>query len=497
MTRKTLKIALAAVATLLVTLTAGVVIASTKTQSTGLPEYLGSEACLGCHTEQYVNWEGTAHANGLITEIKTPADLPPIDKAPAELQAEIKTATHNFHGRLMKIDWATGEMKYLGVEINSTGDGYVANTRRGSSWDGTCSGCHAGTKDQVTKERIETGIGCESCHGPGREHILGKGDPSKIWNSSDPTKSCASCHSGYNAAPNSTRFPVGFRPGMTLDQVGFMVAKIDQSKPAQPQHHKGAVPQWQASAHANAAYTLNANDHAQGRCYECHSGEAREIIEGGGTFNPKDHKVTDGVTCTTCHDPHNASIPNALREEPKALCESCHTAEIAEGASLKAGATAHHPNKEMLAGYGAVGITNTVGAHTGEATCAECHMTGGNHEMEVVRPDQVAGTTQKDSCTSCHTDSSPEARGMYLDLWQTKVTAKMKDMKSSIDVIDAKLKTNPSALTGDLLAKYQAAKTNYTFVDADGSHGAHNFEYAMKILTAAQKDVEAARAATR
>lgn len=497
MTKKALKVAAIVLSILLVALTAGVVMASTK-EKAQIPEYVGSQACLGCHTDKYVGWETTNHAGSenVVREIKSEADLPlPLSAAPAELQGEIAKATHYFHNRLLQMNLTTGELMYLGVDVSADGKSYVAApSRKGTTMDGTCGGCHAGMKDSVQAFRTEAGIGCEQCHGPGRDHILGKGDPSKIFNSNG-VESCQGCHSGYNGKPNSTRWPVGYRPGMTLDQVGFMTTPADPTKTAQPMHHKGAVPQWQASAHATAVPTLEGSGHAQDRCYECHSGEARKIIEEGGKFSAKDHKVTDGVGCTACHDPHNGTNEASLREEPKELCASCHTAEIAVGASLKAGAAAHHPNKEMLAGYGAVGITATPGAHTEKASCVECHMTGANHLMKVVKPEDVEGTTQKDTCTTCHTNSTAESRGMYLNLWQNTINAKMKDIKYDMDIVDAALKTNPSALTGDLLSKYQAAKTNYSFVDADGSHGAHNFEYAMKILTQAQKDVAAARKA--
>lgn len=494
MTRKTLKIVMSIVAVLLVALTAGVVVASTKTK-TELPEYLGSTSCLGCHADKFENWSGSLHAT-FTQEVKSLSELPgDISTLPADLRAELEKVDVIFHGgRLMRQDLVTGEYKYLGVQYDAATQTYKAFDRKDVSMDATCGGCHAGQRDPQTGLHVEAGIGCESCHGPGKEHILGKGAVDKIWNSVDPTKSCASCHSGYNQAPNSTRFPVGYRPGMTLEEVGFVANTFKADGAPVAMHHKGAVPQWQASAHASAALTLNANDHASDRCYECHSTEYVLAQEAGQPFSVKDHPVNDGVTCVTCHDPHGSNVPGQLREPAEELCASCHTGELGTNETFKAGSTLHHPQAEMLAGKGAIGVTATVGAHT-EITCIECHMTGMNHQMKVLKPSDVIGTTTKDTCTTCHTNSSPESRDVYLSMWQESTETKLAALKADIAVVDAALKANATALNDEMKAKYAAAKTNYTMVDADASKGAHNFEYATKILAAAKKDISAAKAA--
>lgn len=492
MTRKTLKIALGIVAVLLVALTAGVVVASTKTK-TELPEYLGSTSCLGCHADKFENWSGSLHAT-FTQEIKSLSELPgDISTLPAELRAELEKVDVIFHGgRLMRQDLVTGEYKYLGVQYDSATQTYKAYDRKDVSMDATCGGCHAGQRDPQTGLHVEAGVGCESCHGPGKEHILGKGDVSKIWNNVDPTKSCASCHSGYNQAPNSTRFPVGYRPGMSLEEVGFVANTFKADGAPVAMHHKGAVPQWEASGHATALTTLVNSGHAQDRCFECHSTDYLTAEESGKAFVAKE--ATSAITCVTCHDPHGSSIPGQLRKEAGDLCSSCHTGDIPEGQTLKPGSAAHHPQKEMLAGYGAIGVTNTAGAHT-DLTCVECHMTGANHQMKVLKPSDVIGTTTKDTCTTCHTSSTPESRDAYLSAWQDSTETKLAALKADIAVIDAALKANANALSAELKAGYDAAKTNTSMVEADASKGAHNFEYTTKILASAKKGIAAAKAA--
>jgi predicted CXXCH cytochrome family protein len=492
MTRKTLKITLVSIAALLMTLTAGVVLASTKTQTGELPTYVGSQACLGCHVDKFVNWDSSHHSYSL-KQVMTEADLPlPISEAPAELQAELSRAVWNFRDhRFMTTDLKTGKLIYLGIEFN--GGKYQAYSGKGNAWDDTCGGCHSGPISPETSLRSEPGIGCESCHGPGSQHIAGKGDVSKIFNNVDPSKSCAGCHSGYNQTPGAKRFPVGYRPGMELKDVGFLAGPVDPDKAPQAMHHKGAVPQWEASAHASAAILLN-DENAQDRCYACHSSEFQLAQKDGKPFSVKDHPVNDGVTCVTCHDPHNSSEPGQLRMPEKELCVSCHTGGATPEKGFTAGKEVHHSQAEVLGGYAAVGIAATKGPHS-ELTCVECHMTGNNHLMKVVKPADVIGTTQQDTCTTCHKDSSSESRAAYLNMWQQTVSDKMTDLKHDIDVVDAALKASPTGLSADLKAKYDAARTNWTMVGSDRSGGAHNFEYVIKILTTAKKDTAAARQA--
>ncbi len=39
------------------------------------------------------------------------------------------------------------------------------------NWFKECAGCHATGVDPAKKTFVETGIGCEACHGPGSNHV--------------------------------------------------------------------------------------------------------------------------------------------------------------------------------------------------------------------------------------------------------------------------------------------------------------------------------------
>jgi predicted CXXCH cytochrome family protein len=497
MARKSLKLMALVVSVLLVALTAGVVLASTKGKAE-LPEYLGSEACLGCHSDKFVNWETSLHAT-FVTEIKSVADLPadPTGIAP-ELQAELAQAKYYFHNRFLAPDLKTGELKYVGIEFNGDTKQYVAApNRKGSSFDANCGGCHAG-KDYQSGLRASIGVGCESCHGPGRDHILGKGDISKIVSTTDPALSCAGCHSGNNQVSGGVRYPVGYRPGMKLEEIpDFMGVKHDPEAAPVAMHHQGAVGQWQVSGHANATNLLAAHGESylnRQECIKCHSTAAGLMIADGQTFVASENMVNDGVSCVACHDPHGSAIPGQLKMEPQALCLSCHS--VARGgapvAQIGTARAPHSPQGDMLQGISAIGVAPTKGAHS-DLKCVDCHMTDNNHLMKVLKPEDVMGTTRKDSCSACHTNSSPESRDVYLSMWKESISSRVAAAKADVEFIDAAVKVNPEVL-GAKKADYEAARANYWYVEKDNSKGAHNFEYAIKVISKAQKDIAAIKA---
>jgi predicted CXXCH cytochrome family protein len=494
--KKALKVAMLIGLVAILALTAGVVVASTKDKAE-LPNYLGSQACLGCHSDKFTNWETSGHAK-MLTEVTKPESYPgDITKASVELKAELAKADYVVAGqRFLAKDRTTGEMKYLNVQWDAAQGQYVAY-KGGASWNTGCAGCHATGYDKATNTLAEVGIGCEMCHGPGKEHVLGHGDVSKITASTD-AQVCGQCHTGGKAA-NGSSWPVGYRPGMKLGELlNLPVVDPHATVPSSSLHWR-QYPLWAASAHANAVTALQSSGHASAACYKCHSADAfvDETLNGQ-KFDPATHAPFNAITCVTCHDPHNSTEKGQLRMEAQALCTACHTASIDPQVGLKPGTAVHEPMKEMFLGYGAIGIAPTKGAHA-SVECIECHMADGNHLMKVIMPGELAeldpSGTRPDSCTTCHASSSRESRQAYLDLIHETIGSKLDALNADITTIAAALKANPSALSADLKAKYDAAMTNVSFVTADGSRGMHNFEYAVKIVNAAQKDIAAAKAA--
>lgn len=462
-------------------LTAGVGVS--RENPTSAAGFVGSQACLGCHTETYQRYLTSGHAH-MLQKVLQNADIPDFEKAPAEARAELSRALFMVAGqRFIGRDAQTGQLTFLNWQYLPDKKAYAAY-KGGASWQQNCAGCHTTGLQGKDVTVAEPNIGCEACHGPGLEHVKGKGDPSKIARTAS-AEVCGQCHNG-GAMPDGTRWPIGFKPGETsVESTGFKLNALpkDGSVPPAAAHLRQFGP-FQAGGHARAAIDLNASDHGQARCYECHSSTARAAIENGKPITDMTElkKLTDGVSCVACHRPHTLQ----MQEEPNKLCISCHNAELQPGTTVKPGTVAHHPMKEMFEGWGAPGVPGTKSVHFREnISCVSCHMTEGNHMFKVITPASVKGTSRNDSCTACHTTSSPASRGAYLAAWQDQTANMITDLKARLALAESRVKEG--GIAREAVDRYNVAKTGVSFVESDGSLGAHNFEYAMKILTNADQ----------
>ena len=130
--------------------------------------------------------------------------------------------------------------------------------------------------------------------------------------------------------------------------------------------------------------------------------------------------------------------------------------------------------------------------------CIQCHMTESNHLMKVIRPDAPDLAEQRlDTCSTCHTNKSKKESAAQLQNWQASFTKKMDGLQSDLKEISAALKEKPDALNADLKAKLSTARADISILTRDKSRGAHNFDYAMKIMDKAGKDLEAVKRAIK
>jgi Cytochrome c554 and c-prime len=107
--------------------------------------YVGSRTCAACHTEAYYWWLSTPHARAFQTLEK-----------------------------------------------------------RGRELDLDCIGCHVTGFDQPGGARIGRlselrGVGCESCHGPGAEHVNNPRPPQRGLARSVPEARCVACHDAQHS----------------------------------------------------------------------------------------------------------------------------------------------------------------------------------------------------------------------------------------------------------------------------------------------------------
>ena len=245
----------------------------------------------------------------------------------------------------------------------------------------TCATCHAdiATKfasnphSKLALAHGGNGVTCEGCHGPGKAHVDGGGDVTKIFQFTKASAkqidaTCLGCHAG--AHPNFTRSEhakadVSCTSCHSIHGTHNVLTEDVLLKAPQPQ-----------------------------LCYQCHS-------DVKGTFAmPFHHPVPEGaVTCSDCHDAHGTFLRSNLKStvDQNQICTKCHLETrgpfVYEHAPVKAEGclSCHTPHGSQNARLLDMPSINTL--------CNQCHSpvaAGTFHSMS-------AGSSELSPCTSCHT----------------------------------------------------------------------------------------------
>lgn len=134
-------------------------------------------------------------------------------------------------------------------------------------------------------------VGCESCHGPGSQHVQSGGAAHTILNPRRSPETCFQCHLEVRAKfslPN--HHPV-------------LEGKITCTNCHNP-HSGGAVK-------GGGTSSMGKNE----TCFQCHTAQR-------GPFVFQHEAVREG--CVTCHDPHGSVNAKQLVARDHTLCMKCH-----------------------------------------------------------------------------------------------------------------------------------------------------------------------------
>ncbi len=184
-----------------------------------------------------------------------------------------------------------------------------------------CMSCHNALPDFVMGSenkysRVDEGINCERCHGPGSIHVQQRSTGSKIdtvnyidYSIVNPSKLsidrqfdvCQRCHLQGNAVLKEGKSFYDFKPGMKLsDYISVFLPK-----------YTDAADEFIMASHADRL--------KMSQCF----------IK---SFNPKEIKnklkpYKDALTCVTCHNPH-ISVKVTGNEVFNAACLNCHGKKV-------------------------------------------------------------------------------------------------------------------------------------------------------------------------
>ena len=289
----------------------------------------------------------------------------------------------------------------------------------------TCLGCHADRLAELEQthpaflEYGESGMfrnhSCETCHGPGSNHVVGGGNaegilhPLKLtaeesnsvclechagadfaleseWHESHHAGAdlaCVTCHDPHRETPHLLRpLDIGRNIGADADavpiqdplQLGPPFAGLDsvilERRFVDPKREFASTERFCTSCHASAAVDFTLRSH---------------------------HPIEQtSFSCTTCHNPHKRSVNHAdLIRETNGLCESCHI-DYAGPFAFD-----HAPVHDTLVGDGCITCHNPHGSShdhllkiDNRGLCLQCHV-----EQDTIGPEpHFAGTCWASGC---------------------------------------------------------------------------------------------------
>lgn len=298
-----------------------------------------------------------------------------------------------------KVNSDAAEENSLGTTISPGDDNYVGSE--------TCAACHEAQFKNVSHTKHgKLGTldswkgkvtGCEACHGPGKAHVEGEGDPTKIisfkrMSSKNTSETCLGCHAGKEAHNNFRRGEHWRNNVGCTDCHTAHGADLASEKPGSMTF---VSPSSRENPGASAEKMLKSNE--QQLCISCHSETKSQFTK------PFHHKVLEGtMNCSDCHNPHGGfeQKQTRLAVGADAGCIKCHANKqgpfVYEHAPLKLeGCTACHTphgsqNSKMLKRAQV------------RQLCLECH-TGITEELSPQAPSlHNQAVVRYQQCTVCH-----------------------------------------------------------------------------------------------
>jgi nitrate/TMAO reductase-like tetraheme cytochrome c subunit len=372
--------------------------------------------CAGCHTANYDPRKVTPSPSG-TSWVADPSTVTGTQLSGTSASSEMDIGCSSCHYGV-----TTGSDPQFGNDVHDTAHkvpyGLMANAD-------ICGACHsrfsyskvpisvtpvpgAGTPTPLIQPQMAIGYPMLGSPAP---------SPSTGWDPAAPLSAYLDI-----PAPGWLPTPTATATGLGKLQTYWSVDGADSVW--QQTGHDGSAaqyPEWasegpaNALSHANALETLTSepfwgfmSESDKQACLECHSADFRIMKEAGKAVTSAD--VQYGVTCVGCHAPHEAGKVKGVWDEEfdaqlamsdpddtngSDLCTQCHNAEIPVGQAATPGEDIHHPMKEMMDGYGAIGVPKTPSVHKGK--CIQCHMPptsysrgsaqlGGNHTFNIIQP---------------------------------------------------------------------------------------------------------------
>ncbi len=470
------------------------VVSATSSRSA---DFVGSAACQTCHQEAYAKWQASLHIQ--MTRPVAEATVLGDFSGRASLTAHGRAYTFsrgngtptvtvragNRPAETFRVDYTLGSKRFQGY-LSTLPDGrmYVlpvfwqvesgrwldwkettpipdgAHDLR-QMWNVNCFNCHATNLDRGYQPATATyrthwtelGIGCEACHGPGKEHIA----LAESW-AADPASMPRYSSRASNRQLSDT-------------------LKIFSPRSADPRRSFDSC----AYCHGNKRNlftTFTAGDRYEDHALPFLMSEPLPEFDRQGEFWPdgrpnrfnRPQALTlsgcfkaGAVTCTSCHVAHGSSYDFSLKVNVRdgragdQLCTQCHQSPPAtpvEGATLPAVGTRPRVTSRPADGpdsripwTDAQLTAHSFHAAGSEGTrCVNCHMSDVNwrllmrrrdHTFQPPVPETTAAYGVPNACTTCHDDKPPEWAARQMDAWWGDGTRRAKSTRVATTMYQA------------------------------------------------------------
>ena len=404
--------------------------------------YVGAQACEGCHTEEYKQWQKSDHSkamqvatiNNVLGDFSNVSVnfhgiksrfyqqqskflVDTMDSTEKTNTFEIKytfgfyplqqylVEMPNGHVQALNIAWDSRNKNdggqrwfHLQPDENITPEHPFFWTGHFQNWNSRCADCHSTNfkknydpqTHRYQSTWSEINVACEACHGPAAEHVA-----------LAETDALSNGHSGFSRSKQnpllwqfksgaSTASPTGSKVTDDIDTCGRCHSL--RSRIAETGFRENKAGENRAAAFHDG-YMLQLL--AEGSYFD--DGQIREEAFVFGSFlQSKMH--AKGVSCVNCHNPHSGK----LLIEGNGLCGQCHDSKVFARAE-------HHHHVDDSSG----------------AACVNCHMptktymqvdARRDHSFTIPRPDLSAALSVPNACVSCHGDEADKD-----NQWASKV----------------------------------------------------------------------------
>jgi tetratricopeptide (TPR) repeat protein len=297
-------------------------------------------------------------------------------------------------------------------------------TGRRQNWNTTCADCHTvgfaknyePETDRFASTWEEIGVGCESCHGPGSEHVA-----------------------AVQKDPDGYKTPTGVRSFAAYSQWGWQLPS--DARIAHRTATASTDPLLQTCAQCHSLRGMTANQHQPGEqfldSYVPTAIDENYFVDGqvrdedyvyGSFLQSKMHAA--GVSCVDCHNAHSLK----LRAPGNALCAQCHQPAVFDTVE-------HHFHEKGSAG------AQCVACHMPERTYMEVDARR-DHSFRIPRPDLSDSLEVPNACNACHAVQSSAWAAAEIEK-RSKKSSKPDDRIVSAMAL---ARTQPAASEGPLLA---------------------------------------------